>query len=120
MSSNGYGNACDPKTGLICNAHRLSFMAYHHEDIANKMVLHSCNERMCANPDHLRLGTHRDNMDDVARSGLHGGRRLTNSHPEIIRKLLKEGVEQRVIARAFNVSQKTIWNISKGHTYRFD
>lgn len=32
-------------------------------------ILHHCDNRLCFNPDHLFLGTHRDNMDDAVRKG---------------------------------------------------
>jgi hypothetical protein len=42
------------------------------------MVLHRCNVAACVNPDHLYLGTHRDNMRDMARSGVQKGIRRTH------------------------------------------
>lgn len=32
-------------------------------------VLHSCDNPRCCNPEHLRLGTHADNMDDKRKRG---------------------------------------------------
>lgn len=32
-------------------------------------VLHTCDMRWCVNPDHLFLGTHQDNTDDMIRKG---------------------------------------------------
>lgn len=32
-------------------------------------VMHSCDNRCCVNPDHLSVGTHRENMQDMGRKG---------------------------------------------------
>lgn len=120
ISSNGYGNACDPVTGRVTTAHRLSFVAFHSASNANGLVCHRCDVRLCVNPEHLYLGSHADNMDDVARGRYHPRRKLGADHPEIIRRLLAEGVAQRKIANAFRVSQRAIQRIGEGRTYRYD
>lgn len=35
-------------------------------------VLHSCNNRGCVNPAHLRAGSQQDNVDDAMKAGTHG------------------------------------------------
>lgn len=35
-------------------------------------VLHSCNNRGCVNPAHLRAGSQQDNVNDAIKSGTHG------------------------------------------------
>ena len=50
-----------------------------HGPIPNGLwVLHRCNMGACVNPDHLYLGTHQDNMRDMARSGIK--KRFRNTH----------------------------------------
>jgi len=38
-------------------------------DIKGKLVLHSCDNRKCCNPAHLRTGTQQENMNDMVARG---------------------------------------------------
>lgn len=63
--NNGYGmvGAPDGKKRL---AHRVSYAEYV-GDPSGKIVMHACDTPACVNPDHLRLGSHRDNAVDATR-----------------------------------------------------
>lgn len=47
-------------------AHRAAYFLTYGDDPADKLVLHSCDNTLCVNPRHLRLGTQRDNGVDVS------------------------------------------------------
>ena len=69
----GYGELGVAKTpslpGGLMRAHRLSW-EIHYGPIPDKMdVLHTCDVPPCVRPDHLFLGSHTDNMKDMARKG---------------------------------------------------
>ena len=58
--------------------HRLAYEMYYAEPIPEGLcVLHHCDNPICFNPEHLFLGTIKDNYDDSARKG----RNQTNRNP---------------------------------------
>ena len=51
--------------GVKCLCHRLAFHIYKDEPLDDDLyVLHSCDNKVCINPEHLRLGTQQDNAKD--------------------------------------------------------
>lgn len=42
--------------------------------------MHTCDTPMCVNPDHLRIGTQKENMDDRDKKGRHRVNKI--SHEE--------------------------------------
>lgn len=61
----GYGKLKDPVSKRILGAHRVAYMAWVGDFDEELFVLHSCDNPPCINPEHLRLGTHEENMRDV-------------------------------------------------------
>jgi hypothetical protein len=67
LDETGYGTF---RCGHITfRAHRVSWMEFRGTIPPGKRVLHTCDIRCCVNPDHLFLGTQKDNMDDMRRKG---------------------------------------------------
>ena len=50
-------------------AHRVSWMLHRGELPDDKLVLHRCDNPRCVNPDHLFIGTGKDNIQDALAKG---------------------------------------------------
>lgn len=66
----GYGMANYRRKKI--RAHRLSYQLFVGEITENICVLHKCDNKPCFNPNHLFLGTRKDNAIDMVRKGRHG------------------------------------------------
>lgn len=66
-NGNGYGRVSH--NGKYICAHRGSYIVNVGPIPKGLLVLHKCDNRMCVNPDHLFLGTHKDNCHDMYKKG---------------------------------------------------
>lgn len=105
--------------GKKIKSNRASWMIYRGEIPKGSYVLHKCDVRSCVNPDHLFLGTHRDNMHDMIRKGRSGlGRyKLTKAQMLTIREKLSLGATTTGLAKEFNVSSTCIWYIKHNRSW---
>ena len=111
--------------GKVWLAHRFSYILHCDEIPIGEQVLHSCDNGLCVNPNHLFLGSQQDNMDDKvakdrqAKGSNVGTSKLTNDEVLEIRRLCEEGqMLQYEIAEMFNVDPKTITNIKLRRQWR--
>lgn len=100
-------------------AHRLAWVLFNGPIPEGMHVLHKCDVRCCVNPDHLFLGTHTDNMRDMAQKGrgkfpgLSGETnpisKLTEKAVEAIRQEYASGnTTQYALAAKYDVAVMTI------------
>lgn len=104
---NGYGTI--KVDGKLIDAHRASYILFHGPIEPGKLVLHQCDNRNCINPQHLKLGTYKDNQMDAIARGRAKPFRATRSVPltddEIagIRDEYSRGVSEIQLSRKYSV-----------------
>lgn len=126
LNAHGYGHV--RHEGKVVRAHRL---AYAHanglalNDIAGRIVRHTCDNPACINPAHLVLGTHTDNMRDMAERGRNrqpkGSRnakaKLTEAEAAEIRRRAMTGESSATIADDFGINRSQVSRIKTGKTW---
>jgi hypothetical protein len=89
----------------------------------NLGVLHSCDNPACVNPDHLRVGTQKDNMRECSQKGRrspnsrqrpgedHSLARITWDDAREIRRMAGDGVQIKDIAQQFPIGPTQVRRI---------
>jgi len=117
-ASHGYGNIETENRREMVLSHRLSYEMHKGPIPDGLLVRHRCDTRCCVNPEHLEVGTQKDNLRDMvergrASKGPERGTRwkLTAADVIAIREAGRTGVKHRDIARQFNMSQAQVSKI---------
>ena len=116
LGSHGYGQMmfADHKPRLV---HRLAYEAFVGPIPEGRHVLHRCDVRSCCNPDHLFIGTAKDNMQDCKSKGRNSpppigkNAKLTARQRQYIVDLWKGGKAVAILARDSGVSASRIHQI---------
>lgn len=117
-NSAGYGLVFDGSRKVL--AHRQSWVLAFGDIPENMRVLHRCDTPLCVRPDHLMLGTQRDNMQDMAckdRSSNQYAKAhiLTNEEVRKLRQDYASGTKsQHQLAAHYCVSQTSVSQLVNG------
>lgn len=120
---NGYGSLKFGSRVTSFRAHRVAFELAYGISTEGLFVCHSCDTPLCVNPNHLFLGTPKDNMTDKVSKGRHshgenhGGSKLSESDVREIWRQFKSGIRQAQISRNFGVTPTTVNDIIRGRRW---
>lgn len=122
---NGYGLCGERRAIHEQRAHRIAWTYTHGRIAAGLWLLHRCDNPPCVRPEHLYLGTVRENVVDRdtrghARVGEeHHDAKLTAAAVKDIRERYRLGdVSQVSLAAQYGVSQVAISAVIRRHTWR--
>ena len=132
QSSSGYGHLT--VEGRSVKAHRFSYEVHNGpisdvagQDCRGACVIHSCDNPLCVNPRHLRVGSHVENMRDKADRGRvvsnpllgdkHQNSKLTSEKVRRLRTMAANGLGPVSIGRALGVSHAAISSVLTGRTW---
>lgn len=119
----GYGNVSSRIVGgRRTSAHRHAYRLTH-GDPGKLSVLHRCDRRLCSNPAHLFLGTHRDNWQDAIDKGrpmaaAPGERNYNAKLSDALVRLIRRTGGSRTLARRLGVSRSTIQEVLARRAWR--
>lgn len=106
-------------------AHRLSWILHYGPIPHGMMILHKCDNRSCVRPDHLFVGTAKDNTQDMLRKGRDGIRgskcswaKLLEYQIILIRRFAKEGASYSFIAEKLGIHETHVRSIIKRKFWR--
>lgn len=106
-------------------AHRVAWEKAYGSIPNGMLVLHTCDNPPCVNPEHLYLGTHSDNALDRERrgrgrnsAGAQNGNTIISEQTTIRLKMLDGVLAASACARAVGISAQQAWMIMKGKYWK--
>lgn len=122
----GVGYACVP---AAIHKSRYGHRAMYEAVVSNipqgMYVLHSCDNRLCINPEHLFVGSHIDNVKDMHSKNRHRGGSMPNEKnpsckfsDETIREIksLRGKLSLRKITNTYGISETQLLRVYRGES----
>lgn len=128
MKENGYGSF----SGFVKTdrgwrseyAHRASWLIHFGPVPVGSDVCHTCDNRKCVRPDHLWIGSRKENLNDMVLKGRsnagakHWNAKISESDVVGIKERRAKGCTVRSIAQEYEISRSQVDRICKGKRWR--
>lgn len=112
-------------SGVIAKAHRFSYELHKGPIPEGLLIRHTCDNPPCTNPDHLLVGTYKDNARDaqerrrMAHGDNHGKRIMSEAQVREFRRLYDEGVTSTEIAKQNGLPHMAVWQAVKRINWKY-
>ena len=122
-----YGYFFFNKENRYVLSHRASFLIFKGEIPLEKKVLHSCDNPICVNPDHLWIGTQKDNMQDCKKKGRGNHAKGEKSYQSVLTENDVRDIRSKYkfkeysslkIAKEYGVNKTTILSVIHRKTWK--
>lgn len=108
------------------SAHRYSYEIHYGKIFDEKVICHTCDIKLCVNPEHLFIGTQKDNIQDMLskeRDNRPKGSRnhfskVTEEQVIGIKELLKKGFGVKEVSEIYKVAYSLIAQIKYGKSWK--
>lgn len=124
-SKEGYGQLDAEYYDGFKTTHRFSYFIHYGDFDRTLCVMHKCDQPCCVNPEHLKLGTNKDNIADMVAKG-RGPRGTRNVKAKLnemevlkIRELAKSGIGVNEIARIYSMAHSSIGYVINRKSWDF-
>ena len=105
--------------GTLVLAHRFVYKLLNpEEDISDKVIMHSCDNPSCVNPEHLSSGTQSDNIKDCSEKGRWGKYRTAKLTEDQAKEIKYSLLPPRYYTELYGIGKTTVSAIRRGISWR--
>lgn len=120
ITNSGYGEIRVNQKHML--THRLSYQTFVREIPSGMIVCHKCDNKKCCNPDHLWLGTQKQNCKDKIKKNRNCVAYSVKHNKEKVKQILdfrEEGMTYKQISQSANVPLITAcWICNNEYRYK--
>lgn len=86
-------------------AHRLAYEWKSGKIPNDLLACHTCDNSLCVNPNHIFIGTHKDNTADMLKKGRSGFVKFSEDQKQEMFKMIEDGSPRKIVMERFAISE---------------